>query len=195
MCPRLRSLEWRRRAKAPIHLHRCEYATLQQSQAICKPKSGCGRSSCELGGRLYDSIVRLQPDDSRHHAGGGSGCCQRRCGCREITQASRHYSGAGGGCCSCATRRGRRRGRRRRGRADGGDADGGDAEGQQRRFIWHTYIERGDSSPERRAPGANSINTERAREQNERYSSPASNIVTVTFRTRRILRTAVHRLS
>jgi hypothetical protein len=48
---------------------------------------------------------------------------------------------------------------------------------------------------ERRAPGANSINTERAREQNERYSSPASNIVTVTFRTRRILRTAVHRLS
>ena len=141
MCPRLRSLEWRRRAKAPIHLHRCEYATLQQSQAICKPKSGCGRSSCELGGRLYDSIVRLQPDDSRHHAGGGSGCCQRRCcGCREITQASRHYSGAGGGCCSCATRRGRRRGRRRRGRADGGDADGGDAEGQQRRFIWQLTL-------------------------------------------------------
>ena len=44
-----------------------------------------------------------QPDDSRVHAGCGSGCYQR-CYCSsEITQASCHYSGGGGGCCSCAS--------------------------------------------------------------------------------------------
>jgi len=84
-------------------------STQPSSRAICEPKSGCGRSSCERGGRVCDSIVRLQPDDSRHHAGGGSGCCQRRCGSSEIIQASRHYGGGGGGCCSCARGDGGRR--------------------------------------------------------------------------------------
>ena len=79
-------------------------ATTQPSSiAIRKLKSGCSSTSCERGSRLCDSIVRLQLDDSQHHAGCGSGCCQRRYGSSEITQASCHYSGGGGGCCSCAS--------------------------------------------------------------------------------------------